>query len=49
VWGRAGATALRPLAPVFGSYVLGFVFVGISWNNHHHLLHAARPTDRHIL
>ncbi|HVV82940.1 MAG TPA: TMEM175 family protein [Kofleriaceae bacterium] len=38
-----GATweALRPLAPVFLSYVLSFVFVGIYWNNHHHLLHAA--------
>src|ERR1700754_196381 len=33
--------ALRPLAPVFLSYLLSFVFVGIYWNNHHHLLHAA--------
>jgi uncharacterized membrane protein len=45
----AGAMALRPLAPVFGSYVLSFVFVGIYWNNHHHLLHAARSTDGRIL
>ena len=34
--------ALRELAPVFGSYVLSFVFIGIYWNNHHHMLHAVR-------
>ena len=33
-------TDLRPLVPVFLSYVLSFVYVGIYWNNHHHLLHA---------
>src|SRR5688572_17512251 len=33
--------ALRPLLPVFMAYVLSFVFVGIYWNNHHHMLHAA--------
>jgi uncharacterized membrane protein len=32
--------ALRPLVPVLLSYVLSFVYVGIYWNNHHHLLHA---------
>ena len=35
--------ALRPLAPVFLAYVLSFVYVGIYWNNHHHLLHTS-PT-----
>ncbi|RKH73405.1 TMEM175 family protein [Corallococcus aberystwythensis] len=30
---------LRPLIPVFLSYVLSFIYVGIYWNNHHHLLH----------
>jgi uncharacterized membrane protein len=37
-----GATlsALMPLAPVFLSYLLSFVYVGIYWNNHHHLFHA---------
>jgi uncharacterized membrane protein len=35
--------ALTTLVPVFLSYVLSFVFLGIYWNNHHHLLHA---TDR---
>jgi uncharacterized membrane protein len=33
-------SALEPLVPVFLSYVLSFVFVGIYWNNHHHMLHA---------
>jgi len=32
--------AVLPLIPVFLSYVLSFVYVGIYWNNHHHLLHA---------
>jgi uncharacterized membrane protein len=31
---------LQPLAPIFLSYVLSFVYVGIYWNNHHHMLHA---------
>ena len=34
--------ALAPLWPVFLSYILSFAYVGIYWNNHHHLLHAAR-------
>ena len=33
---------LRPIVPVFFSYVLSFVYVGIYWNNHHHLLHAIK-------
>jgi uncharacterized membrane protein len=33
--------ALVPLVPVFLSYVLSFVYVGIYWNNHHHMLHAS--------
>ena len=33
--------ALLPLVPVFLSYVLSFVYVGIYWNNHHHMLHAS--------
>src|SRR5476649_765218 len=32
---------LLPVIPVFLSYVLSFVYVGIYWNNHHHMLHAA--------
>jgi uncharacterized membrane protein len=45
----SGLAALWPLAPVFVSYVLSFVYVGIYWNNHHHLLHAARSIDGRIL
>jgi uncharacterized membrane protein len=40
---------LRPLIPVFLSYVLSFVFLGIYWNNHHHLLHAVRQVNGRIL
>jgi uncharacterized membrane protein len=41
--------ALRPLMPVFLSYVLSFVFLGIYWNNHHHLLHAVRHVNGRVL
>ncbi|MDE2235016.1 MAG: DUF1211 domain-containing protein [Gammaproteobacteria bacterium] len=34
-----GYAALAPLLPVFLSYVLSFVYIGIYWNNHHHMLH----------
>jgi uncharacterized membrane protein len=36
---------LRPLLPVMGSYVMSFVFIGIYWTNHHHLLHATEHVD----
>ncbi|MDB5931421.1 MAG: hypothetical protein JWR60_3128 [Polaromonas sp.] len=36
---------LSPLVPVFMSYVLSFVFVGIYWNNHHHMLHLANKVN----
>jgi len=45
----ASLHALRPLLPVFLSYVLSFTFVGIYWNNHHHLCHAARRVSGGIL
>ncbi|MBO9711161.1 MAG: DUF1211 domain-containing protein, partial [Caulobacter sp.] len=41
--------ALKPLLPVFLSYVLSFVYVGIYWNNHHHMLHAASRVNGGIL
>ena len=46
-----GATfdALMPLVPVFLSYVLSFVYVGIYWNNHHHMLHASEAVTGPIL
>src|SRR5258708_6085572 len=42
-------TALRPLLPVIFSYLLSFVFVGIYWNNHHHMLQAVRHVNGPIL
>ncbi len=41
--------ALAPLIPVFVSYVLSYVYVGIYWNNHHHMLHATRTVNGPIL
>ena len=40
---------LQPLLPVFLSYVLSFTYVGIYWNNHHHLLHATKQVSAGIL
>ena len=40
---------LQPLWPVFISYTLSFIYVGIYWNNHHHLLHAAQKVNGLIL
>jgi uncharacterized membrane protein len=41
--------ALVPLVPVFLSYVLSFVYVGIYWNNHHHMLHACVKVSGSVL
>jgi uncharacterized membrane protein len=41
--------ALIPLWPVFMSYVLSFIYIGIYWNNHHHLLHATKHIAGSIL
>lgn len=41
--------ALRPLIPVFLSYVLSFIFVAIYWNNHHHLFQVVRHINGRIL
>lgn len=41
--------ALRPMIPVFLSYVLSYVYLGIYWNNHHHLLQAVRHVNGRIL
>lgn len=45
----ADMAALQPLVPVFLSYVLSFVYVGIYWNNHHHMLHASTVVDGTVL
>ncbi len=42
-------SALKPLIPVFASYVLSFVTLGIWWNNHHHMLQAAHRVDGRVL
>lgn len=45
----ADFAALMPLLPVFLSYVLSFVYVGIYWNNHHHMLHTVHRVNGPIL
>jgi uncharacterized membrane protein len=42
-------SALKPVLPVFFSYVLSFIYVGIYWNNHHHLLHSIKLVSGGIL
>jgi uncharacterized membrane protein len=42
-------STLKPLIPVFISYVLSFVNVGIYWNNHHHMLHVVQQCNGRIL
>ena len=45
----ANLHALRPLVSTFLSYALSFVFIGIYWNNHHHILQTARHVDGGVL
>jgi uncharacterized membrane protein len=45
----ADPAALQPLIPTFLSYVLSFVFLGIYWNNHHHLLQIAKHVNGRVL
>jgi uncharacterized membrane protein len=45
----ADLAALTPLLPSFLSYVLSFIYLGIYWNNHHHMLHATRRVSGSIL
>ena len=45
----ADLAALRPMVPTFLIYALSFIFVGIYWNNHHHLLHATTRIDGGVL
>lgn len=44
-----GFAALVPLVPVFLSYVLSFIYLGIYWNNHHHMLHTLESVSGSIL
>jgi uncharacterized membrane protein len=41
--------ALSPLLPVFASYVMSFIYIGIYWNNHHHLLQAIKYVNGKVL
>jgi uncharacterized membrane protein len=41
--------ALRPLIPIFLSYVLSFIYIGIYWNNHHHLFHVVERISGRVL
>jgi uncharacterized membrane protein len=40
---------LKPLLPIFSSYVLSFIYLGIYWNNHHHMLSTTREVSGGIL
>src|SRR5215510_13798086 len=42
-------SALRPLLPVFISYLMSFIFVGIYWSNHHHLMQAVESVNGAVL
>ena len=44
-----GLAALRPEVPLFGAYIFSFVYVGIYWNNHHHMLQSAERVDGRVL
>ena len=41
--------SLKPMFPVFVSYVLSFINIGIYWNNHHHMMHAANKINANIM
>ncbi len=41
--------SLRPLLPVFLGYILSFIYIGIYWNNHHHMLHTVSRVNGKIL
>jgi uncharacterized membrane protein len=40
---------LKPLIPVFSSYILSFIYIGIYWNNHHHMMHTVKSVTGDIL
>lgn len=44
-----GWFSLKPIIPVFLSYLLSFIYIGIYWNNHHHMFHAVRHVNGAIL
>ena len=42
-------SALKPIIPLFLSYLISFIYIGIYWNNHHHMMHAAEKVSGKIL
>jgi uncharacterized membrane protein len=46
---EAELSSLQPLFPVFISYLLSFIYIGIYWNNHHHMLHAVQRVNGKVL
>ena len=46
---EASLAALEPLLPVFLTYVMSFIYLGIYWNNHHHMMHAADRVNGAVL
>src|SRR4051794_27359365 len=46
---ETSVAALQPLLPVFLSYVLSYVYIGIYWSNHHHMLHASERVNGAVL
>ena len=44
-----GLESLRPELPIFGAYILSFIYVGIYWNNHHHMMQTATRVDGRVL
>ena len=46
---EATVSSLRPLLPILLSYLLSFIFLGIYWTNHHHLIHAAEHVNGRVL
>lgn len=45
----ADLAALRPVVPVFLSYVLSFVYIGVCWNNHHHIFQLVHSVKGSVL
>ena len=45
----ANISSLKPLIPVLVSYVLSFIYIGIYWNNHHHMMHAVNKINGKVL
>ncbi len=41
--------ALKPVLPAFGSYILSFVFIGIYWGNHHHIMHTLKKVNGKVM